>query len=161
MLVADCRDRDRDRSPRPPPLPLVAEDQAPPDVEIAVEAEPLVDRASGGSVGAAKGDRIALDRGDVARSGVLEVTEVRTADPEPTGDPYGRILQRPDKRSDDVARRLDRGVEDQDDRAGRPSDRDVPGRSGPEPLARPDDLDPVVELGQGGLLIRRRRVRDV
>ena len=66
VLVPGRRDRDRDRAPRRALLALVAEDEAPPDVEVAVEAEALVERAARGRVGAAERDRVALDRGDVA-----------------------------------------------------------------------------------------------
>ena len=67
MLVALSRQLDRDRPPWRSLLALVAEDEAPPDVEVAVEAEPLVQRAALGEFCATERHRVALDRGHVAR----------------------------------------------------------------------------------------------
>ena len=68
---------DRHGPTRRSPLTLVTEDEAPPDVEIAIEAEPLVERPSVGGVLAPEGLQIALDRVDVAGRGVAEVAQVR------------------------------------------------------------------------------------
>ena len=89
--------------------------------------------------------RVALDRGDVAgpappRTGGGRRSRSRIRR---RRRPWGRRAR--DQRRHDVARRLDRGVEDDHDRGRRPPDPDVPGRAGPEPLARPDDLEPVVQ----------------
>src|SRR6476469_758493 len=83
VLVADRRNGHGHRPTRWAPLPLVAEDEAPPDVEVAIEPEMLVERASGFRVGASERERIALDGRGVAGRGVLERTKVGADDAEP------------------------------------------------------------------------------
>src|ERR1700741_5175801 len=107
MLVARRRDLDRNGPARRPPLPLVAEDEAPPQVEVPVEAEMLVDRAPLGRVSAPERDRVALDRGDVAGARLFEPAQIGASDPEATGDGDRLVVERPDERRDEVAGRLD------------------------------------------------------
>src|SRR6185436_4993913 len=45
MFVARSRELDRDRASRRGPIPGVTQHEAPPDVEVAVEAEALVERS--------------------------------------------------------------------------------------------------------------------
>ena len=75
------------------PLPLVAQDEAPPDVEVAVEAEPLVERAALGGVGAPERLEVALDGVDVAGRRVLEVAQVGRRDAPAAGDRDGRVIE--------------------------------------------------------------------
>ena len=55
---------------------VVAQDEAPPDVEVAVEAEALVERTARDGVRAAERQQVALDRVDVAGRRVLEPAQV-------------------------------------------------------------------------------------
>ena len=75
-------------------LAPVAEHEAPPDVEVAVEDEVLVQGAAGRVVGPAEGHGIALDRVHVdhARRGVAEPPEIVGHDAERPGDRDCRIL---------------------------------------------------------------------
>src|SRR5689334_18773014 len=57
MLVLDRGQLDGDRPTGRAPLPFVAQDEAPPDVEVAVEAELLVEWPAIGDVGAAERQR--------------------------------------------------------------------------------------------------------
>src|ERR1700741_2720473 len=103
MLVARRRDLDRDGPARRPPLPLVAEDEAPPEVEVPVEAEMLVDRAPLGRVSAPELNRIALDAGAVAGACLLEPAQIGASHPEAAGDGDPLLVERPDERRDKVA----------------------------------------------------------
>ena len=65
-----------DGTPRRRPLPLVTEDEAPPDVEVAVEAETFVERATRREVLPPERQAVGLDRVDLTRRRVLEVAQV-------------------------------------------------------------------------------------
>ena len=71
-------------------LALVAQDQAPPDVEVPIEPEVLVERPAFGDVGPPERLHVALDRIDVAGRRVLELPEVVRNDPPPARDGDGR-----------------------------------------------------------------------
>ena len=108
------------------PLPFVAQDEAPPDVEVAVEAEPLVERAARRGVGAPERHGVALDRVDVARPARPRTCAGRRDTiPHPPATRDRRVVEGADQRRDDVAGRLDARVEDDDDRSRRPPDADV------------------------------------
>ena len=66
MLTADGRDLDGHGPARSALLAFIAQDEAPPHVEVPVEAEPLVERAAGRGIGSAEGDRVAADCRHVA-----------------------------------------------------------------------------------------------
>src|SRR5439155_2991909 len=93
MLVTRRRNRDGDGATGNAFLPFVAEDQAPPDVEVAVEPEPFVDRTARRGVATPEREHVALDRGDVARRCLLELAEVVADDPEPAGHAHARIVE--------------------------------------------------------------------
>ena len=57
-------------------LARFAQDEAPPDIEVAIEAEPLVQRAALPEVGAPERHRVALHRVRVAGRSVLEPAQV-------------------------------------------------------------------------------------
>src|SRR5215210_8301965 len=83
VVPGDRQVRKADRASGPPVFALVAQDQAPPDVEVAVEAEPLVERAPVCEVGPTEGNEVALDRVDVAGGCVLELPQIVRDDPPP------------------------------------------------------------------------------
>ena len=75
------------------PLPFVAKDEAPPDVEVAIEAEPLVERAAVGGVGATERLEIALDGVDIAGRCVVEMAQVGGRDAPSARDGHRRIVE--------------------------------------------------------------------
>ena len=76
MLVAGRGELDGDGAARRLPLSLVAQDQAPPDIEVAVEPEAFVEGSARDVVGAAEREAIALDRIDVPGRRLLEGPQV-------------------------------------------------------------------------------------
>ena len=141
VRVADDRQPGKaDGTARRAPLPFVAQHKAPPDVEVPIEPEPLVERPTLDEVGAAEGLEIALDGVDVARRRVLELAQVRRDDPPPAGDRDRDVIEGTDQRRHDVAGRFDARVEQDDDGTGRPAHADVRRGGMAEALARPDDL---------------------
>ena len=148
MLVAlDRQAVETDRASRRAPLPFVAQDEAPPDVEVAVEPEALVERSALAAVGPPERLAVALDGVDVPGRRVLELAQVRRGDPPAADDSDRRVGEGLDQRRHDVAGRLDAGVEEDDDRADRAPQADVRGRPVTEALARPDDLDRQPDRG--------------
>ncbi len=157
MLVADGRQVDRNRAARRPLFALVAQDEAPPDIEVAVEPEPLVERAAIGRVAAPEGHRVALDRVDVTGRRLAEFSEVVADETPATGDRDRRILERREERCHDVPGRLDARVEDDDRRRRRAPDADVDRSSLPQPRRRSHDLR--IERIEGRVLVGRWAVR--
>ena len=77
MLVTDRRKPGHaDRASWGPPLPFVAQDEAPPDVEVPIEAETLVEGAAADDVLAPEREEISLDGVDVTRRRILERAQV-------------------------------------------------------------------------------------
>ncbi len=140
MLVPPCRHVDRDGSPWRNPLPLVAQHEAPPDVEIPVEPEPLVEWPARGGIGASECHQVALDGVDVAGGRFGEGAQVVRHDAPPARDRDAVVVERPSQRRDDIACRLDARVHEDHHRPARPPQPDVQRRAVAQPLARPDDL---------------------
>ena len=77
VLVADSgQPIETDRAARRDVLAFVAEDEAPPDVEVPIEAEPLVERSPFDGVCATERSQVALDGVDIPRRCVLELAQV-------------------------------------------------------------------------------------
>src|SRR4051812_43766052 len=167
MLEALRRQVDGDGPTSGPPLPFVAEDQAPPDVEVAVEPEPFVEGTALDRVGPPEGLGVSLDGIDVARGCRVEPAEVGRSDPPSPGDRDRVVVERADERRDDVAGREDARVHHDHDRSARAADPDVQRRGLAQPFARPDGLDrwtvgglAGAEIEESRLLTGRRRVGD-
>ena len=111
----------RDGTPRRRPLPLVAEDEAPPDIEVAVEPEALVERPARREVRATERKAIGLDCIDLARRRVLEPAQVAGHDPPSPGESDRRVLEGRRQRGHEVAGWLDARIE---------RSRPAPGRGG-------------------------------
>ena len=130
-----------DRAARRRLFAFVAQDEAPPDVEVPIEAEPLVERPT-----------LRGSPRDETRSGSprwrrhRRPVRPRTCaglrdDPPATGHRHGLVVEGADQGRHDVAGRFDARVEQDDDRGAGTPDTDV-GRGGvAQALARPDDLD--------------------
>jgi len=141
VLVADRRRiGDPEGPPRTSTLAAVAQHQAPPDVEIAVQPKALIEEAALDQVGAPKGQGKALDRVDIARRSILEAAHVIRDEAPTSGDRDTRVVERPDERTDQVADGLDARVEQDDDGGNGPTHPRVGGRRVAEPLTRPHHL---------------------
>src|SRR3990172_2165968 len=114
VLMAQGGEGQGDRPARASLLALVAQDQAPPDVEVAVEAEVLVERATGHVVGAPEGQAGALDSGHVAGPRLLEVAQIVRGDAPAAGHGHRRVRHGRDERRDHVPAGLDARVEQDD-----------------------------------------------
>jgi hypothetical protein len=134
MLVADRRQVDGDRPTRWLLLALIAKDEAPPDVEVAVEPEAFVERATGRRVLPPERQGVAFDGVDVTGGRIVKAPKVVGDDPPAAGDADGRVLEGMNERADDVACRLDARVEDDDDRSDRAAEPGVERRRLTEPL---------------------------
>jgi len=136
-------------------LPRIAKDEAPPDVEVPVEPEALVQWASFGGVGPAEREQIALDRVDVACGRVLEGPQVGRADTPSARDGDGGVIERSRERRDDVPGGFDAGVHQHDDGRGGAPYPDIGGGPLPEPLGRPYDFqiapDEAIEPRRGSI----------
>src|SRR5260221_6023567 len=138
LVLADRQAGETDGAPVCLPFAAVAQDQAPPDVQVPVEAEPLVEWSPLREVGTPERLAIALDRIDVTRGRVLECAEVTRHDPPPAYHRHLHVVQRPNQGRDDIPGRLDARIQQDRDASPGAAQADVRGRGVAEPLAAPD-----------------------
>ena len=141
VLVAHGRHVWHDKGPPGrPALALVPQHETPPDVEIPVEAELLVERPAGAEVSPPEGQAVARDRVRVRARSVLEMAEIGRSQAPWSGHPNAGIGQGSGERADKVARGFDAGVQEDDDGPDRPPDPGIEHGGVTEASTRPHDL---------------------
>jgi spore germination protein YaaH len=123
-----------------PALALVPQDETPPDVEVPVEAEFLVERPALDEVGPPERQAVTRDGVGIGTGSVLEMSKVRGSEAPGTSHSNRRVGQGPGERADHVTRRLHAGIEQHDDLSRRAPDAGIDRRSLPESVTRPDGL---------------------